>query len=103
MYNQQKTQRNLFVITYLRMKQGDTPISIRYDGVVKTDRLKIAKLDSDNNPSTVQTLGVMSRSTLLVFKNGQAAPRIVGDPNKTQLLWPFERAIGARGPFAHTR
>src|SRR5919109_2758371 len=41
-------------------------------------RLKVMKLDVDDNPRTATTYGVQSIPTLLVFKDGKPAERIVG-------------------------
>ncbi|MGH2459714.1 MAG: thioredoxin [Chloroflexota bacterium] len=59
----------------------------------KNGSLKIAKLDGDENPATVQRFGVMSLPTLLVFKNGQEVVRMVGYRNKSQLLQQIDRAL----------
>ena len=59
----------------------------------KNGNLKIAKLDTDENPAAVQKFGVMSLPTLLVFKNGQEVARIVGYRDKSQLLQQIDRAI----------
>lgn len=39
---------------------------------------KIVKIDIDENMEAARTFGVMSIPTLILFKNGQAAPRLVG-------------------------
>lgn len=49
------------------------------------DKLKIVKLDVDANSQTAQKYGVMSIPTLILFKDGQAAERIVGYMPKAQL------------------
>ena len=49
-------------------------------------RLKIAKLDVDSNPLTVATLGVQSIPTLILFKDGKPAERLVGFRSKQQLM-----------------
>ena len=41
-------------------------------------RLKVMKLDVDENPRTASTYQVQSLPTLLVFKDGRLAERIVG-------------------------
>jgi len=41
-------------------------------------KLKVMKLDVDDNPRTATTYGVQSIPTLLVFKDGKPAERIVG-------------------------
>lgn len=41
-------------------------------------QLKVMKLDVDNNPRTAVEYGVQSIPTLLVFKDGKPAERIIG-------------------------
>jgi thioredoxin len=41
-------------------------------------KLKVMKLDVDNNPQTAVAYGVQSIPTLLVFKDGKPAERIIG-------------------------
>jgi thioredoxin 1 len=41
-------------------------------------RLKVGKLDVDNNPNTAMKFGIRSIPTLLVFKGGEVVDRIVG-------------------------
>jgi thioredoxin 1 len=41
-------------------------------------KLKVMKLDVDDNPRTATSYGVQSIPTLLVFKDGKTAERIVG-------------------------
>jgi thioredoxin 1 len=41
-------------------------------------KLKVMKLDVDDNPRTATAYGVQSIPTLLVFKDGKPAERIVG-------------------------
>ena len=41
-------------------------------------KLKVMKLDVDDNPRTAMAYGVQSIPTLLVFKDGKPAERIVG-------------------------
>ncbi len=49
-------------------------------------RLQVVKLDVDSNSETAMQYGVMSIPTLIVFKDGQAAERIVGFMPKAKLL-----------------
>lgn len=53
-------------------------------------KLKVAKLNVDDNPRTTQRFQVMSIPTLLLFKQGEAQARIVGARSKTQILSEFE-------------
>ena len=48
-------------------------------------QLKVAKMDIDANPVSPGQFGVMSIPTLLVFKDGKPAKRIVGYKPKASL------------------
>ncbi len=50
------------------------------------DKLRIAKLNVDDNPNIARRYGVMSIPTIIVFKNGQEAARLIGAKGKNQLL-----------------
>ena len=49
------------------------------------DKVKIVKLNVDENPATAQKYGIMSIPTLMMFKNGQLASRQVGAAPKQKL------------------
>ena len=49
-------------------------------------KLRIAKLNVDDNPSAARRYDVMSIPTLIVFKDGQPAKRLVGAKPKGALL-----------------
>jgi thioredoxin 1 len=51
-----------------------------------TGKIRIAKLNVDDNPDIARRYGVMSIPTLIVFKNGQEAARLIGAKGKNQLL-----------------
>jgi thioredoxin 1 len=48
-------------------------------------KVKIVKLNVDENPQTAAKYGVMSIPTLMLFKNGQLASRQVGAAPKQKL------------------
>jgi thioredoxin 1 len=48
--------------------------------------LKVMNLDVDDNPRTAMTYGVQSIPTLLVFKDGKPAERIVGAVPKKVII-----------------
>ncbi len=48
-------------------------------------KMKVAKLNVDENPESAATYGVMSIPTLILFKNGQAVERFVGFRPKQEL------------------
>jgi thioredoxin 1 len=56
-------------------------LAAEYDG-----KLKITKLDVDQNPATAMAYGVMSIPTLILFKDGRPVERIVGYQPKDRLL-----------------
>jgi thioredoxin 1 len=49
-------------------------------------KLLVSKLNVDDNPDTARRFGVMSIPTMIVFRDGQEAARIVGAKGKGQLL-----------------
>jgi len=49
------------------------------------DKVKIVKLNVDENPATASKYGIMSIPTLMIFKNGQLASRQVGAAPKQKL------------------
>jgi thioredoxin 1 len=49
-------------------------------------KLKIAKLNVDDNPDIARRFDVMSIPTLILFKDGQPAKRMVGAKGKNQLV-----------------
>src|SRR5262250_1309916 len=50
-----------------------------------TGKVKIVKLNVDENPQTASKYGVMSIPTLMIFKNGEMASRQVGAAPKQKL------------------
>jgi thioredoxin 1 len=48
-------------------------------------KVKIVKLNVDENPSTAQKYGIMSIPTLMIFKDGQLASRQTGAAPKQKL------------------
>ncbi len=56
-------------------------ISQEYDG-----RLKIAKIDVDENPEAPARFGIQGIPTLILFKDGKPVERLVGAMPKDRLL-----------------
>ena len=59
------------------------------------DDLRIVKLNVDENQQTAATYDVMSIPTLIVFKNGEIAKKIIGALPKKRLVEELEPAIAA--------
>jgi thioredoxin 1 len=49
------------------------------------NKVKIVKLNVDENPTTAQKYGIMSIPTLMLFKNGELASRQVGAAPRQKL------------------
>jgi thioredoxin 1 len=61
----------------------------------KGDDLEVAKLNIDENPEVTRRFGVMSIPTLMLFKGGEAAARVVGARGKDALLKEIDPHIAA--------
>jgi len=58
-------------------------------------KVKVVKLNVDENPKTAAKYNVMSIPTLMVFKNGEMASRQVGAASKVKLEQWITSAVGA--------
>ena len=58
-----------------------------------SDRLKVVKLNIDDNPQTPPKYGIRGIPTLMVFKNGQVEATKVGAASKTQLTAFIEESL----------
>ncbi|MHB9091559.1 MAG: thioredoxin, partial [Chloroflexota bacterium] len=56
---------------------------------------KVVKVDVDKNPETPRQYGIMGIPTLILFKDGKAAERIVGYMPKAQLWKRLEPHVKA--------
>jgi thioredoxin 1 len=63
-------------------------IAEEYDG-----RLRVLKLNVDDNPQTARRYDVMSIPTLIVFQDGQPKKRLVGARGKRALLGELEEFV----------
>lgn len=61
------------------------PVLEEIDGEM-SDKVKIVKLDVDENQETASKYGVMSIPTLLIFKNGEVVDQVVGFQPKEALV-----------------
>ncbi|MEV5412094.1 thioredoxin [Thermopolyspora sp. NPDC052614] len=57
------------------------------------DKLKIVKLNTDQNPVTTRDSGVLQIPTLNVYKNGEVVKQIIGAKPKAMLLRELEGII----------
>jgi thioredoxin 1 len=64
-------------------------IAAEYEG-----RLRVVKLNVDDNPDTARRFEVMSIPTLIVFQDGVPKKRIVGAKGKVALLGDLEEFVG---------
>jgi thioredoxin len=63
-------------------------IASEYEG-----KLKVGKLDVDNNPNTAVKYGIRSIPTLMVFSNGQVSDQMIGALPKAQIVNRLERVV----------
>lgn len=63
-------------------------LATEFDG-----KVKIGKLNVDENGSTAQTYGVMSIPTLILFKDGKEIDRVVGFKPKEELVKLLKAAL----------
>jgi thioredoxin 1 len=60
---------------------------------VMGNKVKIVKLNVDENPNTAAKYGIMSIPTLMLFKNGEIASRQVGAAPKAKLQQWISTAV----------
>ncbi|MEW6262348.1 MAG: thioredoxin [Thermodesulfobacteriota bacterium] len=56
-------------------------------------RVKVAKLNVDENPRTPGKYGIRAIPTLIVFKDGQVAEQITGAVAKSQIVKAMDKAL----------
>mgnify|MGYP002619996869 FL=1 len=59
----------------------------------QADKLKVVKLNTDENPKVTQEYQVLRIPTLNVYKNGEVVKQIIGAKPKAQLLRELEGII----------
>lgn len=57
-------------------------------------RLRVAKLNVDENPVTAERFGVRSIPAMIVFRGGREIDRMVGAQPKSEILRRLERVLG---------
>ena len=63
-------------------------MATKYDG-----KLKVAKMNVDDNQSTPGKYGVRSIPTLILFKNGEVADQVIGAVSKSHIEDFIDRAL----------
>lgn len=63
-------------------------IAEQYDG-----KVKVVKLNTDNNPQIASQYGIRSIPTLMIFKNGEKQDMVVGAVPKTTLANTLEKYL----------
>jgi thioredoxin 1 len=64
-------------------------IATEYQG-----KLKVGKLNTDDNTQVATKFGIMSIPTLMIFKGGEVVERIVGAQAKDSLTTKIDSVIG---------
>lgn len=59
-----------------------------------TGKLKVGKLNVDENPNTAQTYGIQGIPTLLLFKDGKVAHQMVGYQAQGNIQRAIDEALG---------
>jgi len=59
-----------------------------------TQKLKVGKVDVDNNSQVASNYGIMSIPTLMFFKDGKVTDQVVGALTKADLKKKIEEVIG---------
>jgi thioredoxin 1 len=63
-------------------------IATQYEG-----RVKVVKLNTDENPSVANKYGIRSIPTLMIFKDGQRVDMVVGAVPKTTLANTLDKCL----------
>lgn len=63
-------------------------LAAEYEG-----RVRIVKLDADNNPNAVRAYNIMSMPTLTMFRGGEVVSQIVGAQPKSRLRAQLDEAL----------
>ncbi|HEY8518498.1 MAG TPA: thioredoxin TrxA [Gammaproteobacteria bacterium] len=66
------------------------------------DRLRVVKLNIDDNPQTPPKYNIRGIPTLLLFRNGSVAAQQVGAVSKAQLQAFLERHLGSAEARKHS-
>ncbi len=56
------------------------------------DKVSVGKVNVDENPAIAQKFGIMSIPTIILFKDGEPAKKVIGARSKADFLKEFELA-----------
>ncbi len=56
------------------------------------DKVSVGKVNVDENPAIAQKFGIMSIPTIILFKDGEPAKKVIGARSKADFLREFELA-----------
>ncbi|MEI7556930.1 thioredoxin [Candidatus Chlorohelix sp.] len=56
----------------------------------KIGKLKVVKMDVDDNPEIASKFGILSIPTMILFKNGDKVAQLVGNQPKARILSQIE-------------
>ena len=63
-------------------------LALHYDG-----KIKVVKVNVDDNPTTASRYGIMSIPTMMLFKNGELVNTVVGFRRKEELQGLIEKVL----------
>lgn len=63
-------------------------LAVEFDG-----KIKIGKVNVDENPGTASSYGIMAIPTLIFFRNGKIAGQVTGVLNKSALKKKIEESL----------
>jgi thioredoxin 1 len=63
-------------------------LSHEYEG-----KIKVGKMDVDQNPQSASTFGIMSIPTVMIFKGGNVVKQLIGLQSKETLKAELDRVI----------
>ena len=58
-----------------------------------TGKVKVGKLNVDENPGVAQKFGIMSIPTIMIFKNGTVVKQFIGVQSKETLMGELNKLI----------
>ena len=65
------------------------------------DRVKVVKMDVDQNPETARAYGISAIPTFIVFHEGKEVTRYTGSTSKRGLESMLEQVAGGKGPASN--